>query len=81
MGSSVSFKTIAHVLSFRKNFRITSLLSSTDWCTGHPARGPTSGSDAYLKSVSASDSFQRLNVILAVSIAFLYVSVLDPIYF
>ena len=30
--------------------------SSSDLCAGHPARGPTSGSEVYLKSASASDS-------------------------
>ena len=40
----------------------------TDLCAGHPARGPTSGSEAYLKSASASDSCQWRSKILSVSI-------------
>ena len=42
--------------------------SSSDLCAGHPARGPTSGSEAYLKSASASDSCQWRSKILSVSI-------------
>ena len=51
-----------------KNVRIISRLSSSDLCAGHPARGPTSGSEAYLKSASASDSCQWRSKILSVSI-------------
>lgn len=69
IASSVSFKTIAHVVSLWKNVRIISRLSSTDLCAGHPARGPTSGSEAYLKSASASDSAQWRSEILSVSIS------------
>jgi len=49
-----------------------SRLSSTLWCGGHPARGPTSGSEAYLKSVSASLSRHGRSRILAVCIMFLF---------
>ena len=51
---------IGDLLSFvLKHFNhIISRLSSTDLCAGHPARGPTSGSEAYLNSASASDSCQ-----------------------
>ena len=42
--------------------------SSSDLCAGHPARGPTSGSEAYLNSASASDSSQWRSKILSVSI-------------
>ena len=68
IASPVSFSTIAHVVSLWKNVRIISRLSSTDLCAGHPARGPTSGSEAYLKSASASDSCQWRSKILSVSI-------------
>ena len=52
--------------------------SSSDLCAGHPARGPTSGSEAYLKSASASDSCQWRSKILSVSIN--YFNVLQSIY-
>ena len=52
IASPVSFNTIAHVVSLWKYVRIISRLSSSDLCAGHPARGPTSGSEAYLKSAS-----------------------------
>ena len=68
IASPVSFNTIAHVVSLWKNVRIISRLSSTDLCAGHPARGPTSGSEAYLKSASASDSCQYRSKILSVSV-------------
>ena len=68
IASPVSFKTIAHVVSLWKYVWIISRLSSTDLCAGHPARGPTSGSEAYLKSASASDSCQWRSKILSVSI-------------
>lgn len=45
-----------------------SRLSSTLLCGGQPARGPTSGSEAYLYSVSASLSRQGRRMILSVSI-------------
>ena len=43
-------------------------LSRPFLCTGHPACGPTSGSEAYLKSASASDSCQYRSKILSVSV-------------
>ena len=40
------------------------ITDAADSLAGHPARGPTSGSEAYLKSASASDSCQWRSKIL-----------------
>ena len=44
------------------------LLSSMSLCGGHPALGPTSGSEAYRKSASASESSHGRRMSLSVSI-------------
>jgi hypothetical protein len=54
-----------------------SKLSSTLLCGGQPARGPTSGSLAYLNKASASLSRQGRSKILLVSIGFSYYSLYD----
>ena len=56
------------MLSLWKIVRMISRLSSTLLCGGQPARGPTSGSEAYLKSASASLSRQGRRMIRSVSI-------------
>ena len=62
MAAPVSLSSMAQVLVASLNtVRIISKLSSTLLCGGQPARGPTSGSDAHLNSISASDSRQGRN--------------------
>ena len=68
MGSLVSLSSTAHSPSPLKRVRIISRLSLTLLCGGQPARGPTSGSDAHLYSISASLSRQGLSRILSVCI-------------
>jgi hypothetical protein len=48
----VSFNTKAHTWSLLNTVLMISRLSSADLCGGHPARGPTSGSDASRNSSS-----------------------------
>ena len=74
MASPVSLSSIAQVLVASWNtVRIISRLSSTLLCGGQPARGPTSGSEAYLNSVSASLSRKGRNIIRLFSIFVLFV--------
>ena len=76
MGSPVSFSSSAQVWPLAKNVRMTFRLSSMDWCGGQPARGPTSGSEAYLNNTFASASTQgRKRSLLVSMIVSLMVSV------
>ena len=59
---------MAQVVSLLNTVWITSRLSSTLLCGGHPARVPTSGSDAYLNNAHASESRHLRSNILSDSI-------------
>ena len=51
-----SLRMIAHVVGLRKTVWMMCRLSSTDWWGAQPARGPTSGSEAYRYKSGASSS-------------------------
>lgn len=79
-GSLFSFNTTAYVSGADKMSRMTFLLSSTERCGCQPATGPTAGSLAYLKRISASSSCHGRSINLAVSKKRLLFQVLSPLH-